>query len=355
MIRFDDKRMREAKRAHDLWWEGKLGRPLLRLVVKDAYPMRETTAPVLTQANCTDFSYTPEQLIDAFDAQLSCYEFLGDAFPSVSFDCFGPGVLSAFCGAEIRNSTGGVWFFPREELPISEICVKYNPENIYVRRIKAIYRAGLERWGNSVVLSMPDLGGVLDIAATFCGTESLLVDLYDAPGEVTRLISEIEDAWYAAYADLSGALGPDMGHTDWSGLYSTKPSYVLQSDFSYMIGPGMFEEFVLPTLVRDCERLENTLYHLDGAGELPHLDAILSIDRLKAVQWQYGAGQKPVGEWEDVYEKIINGGKLLQIIDNEDEFTSSAEFIRRYGARVYLTSFVPSSLRGAVENLLNIR
>lgn len=56
-----------------------------------------------------------------------------------------------------------------------------------------------------------------------------------------------------------------------------------------MIGTDMFEEFVLHTLQRDCLALTNTLYHLDGEGELRHLDRLLSIPALKAVQWVPGA------------------------------------------------------------------
>ena len=56
----------------------------------------------------------------------------------------------------------------------------------------------------------------------------------------------------------------------------------------------MFEEFVLHTLQRDCLALTNTLYHLDGEGELRHLDRLLSIPALKAVQWVPGAGKPNV-------------------------------------------------------------
>ena len=356
MIHFDENRLQKVKHTHDLWWEGKLDRPLMKLAITDAHPLRETRAPLLSQANCTDFSYSPDEIVDATDAHLGRFEFLGDSFPSMDFTCFGPGVLAAFCGAEIRNETGGVWFFPKEELPIDKIRIEYDPENIYVQRIKALYRAGIDRWGNGVLLGMPDLGGVLDVVATFVGSESLLIDLYDAPEEVERLVAETEAAWYAAYDDFSTVLqAANMGHTDWDGIYSSKPSYVLQCDFCYMIGPEMFDRFVLPTIKRDCGRLHNTIFHLDGIGELPHLDSLLSIGDLNAVQWQYGTGSGPVKRWVDVYEKIINAGKLLQIIDNENEFNTARELIKRYGHRVYFSAYAPSSLRDEMDKLLAIR
>ena len=53
--------------------------------------------------------------------------------------------------------------------------------------MKAIYRAAVERWQGSVIIGMTDLGGNLDILSTFRPSEKLLLDLYDAPGEVLRL------------------------------------------------------------------------------------------------------------------------------------------------------------------------
>jgi len=117
----------------------------------------------------------------------------------------------------------------------------------------------------------------------------------------------------------------------------------------------MFNRFVLPTIERDCARLGNTIFHLDGIGELPHLDSLLKIENLNAVQWQYGTGSGPVARWLDVYEKIIDAGKLLHIVDNENEFNTARELIKRYGHRTYFCTYVPSSLRGEMDKLLAIR
>ena len=69
----------------------------------------------------------------------------------------------------------------------------------------------------------------------------------------------------------------------------------VESDrFRRMItGPEMFERFVLPDLAACCDRLDHAFYHLDGKGELPHLDLLLSIDGLRGIQWIPGAGQPP--------------------------------------------------------------
>ncbi len=320
-VHFDPERMAQARENHIRWWNGTLGRPLVRLTVYDAYPCeKKTPAPLLNQKSCADFSWSPEQIIDALDEDLSRQEYLGDAFPFVNFDAFGPGVLAAFCGAILDNRSGGVWFFPPEEKEISDIHVSYDPENVWARRIKEIYRAGLEKWNGAVIMGMPDLGGVMDVAATFRGTENLLLDLYDNPDEVIRLNREIQDAWYAAYQDFASVLAPQNGLSNWSGLLSSDPSYIIQCDFSYMIGTPMFRQFVLPTLNEDTERLAQTIYHLDGVGQLNHLDDVLALENLNAVQWVFGDG-KPSGlHWLDVYRKIQKSGKQMMIIGSPQDY-----------------------------------
>ena len=47
----------------------------------------------------------------------------------------------------------------------------------------------MPRWGDRIVVSHTDLGGNLDILASFRKTERLLLDVHDAPEEVTRLVA----------------------------------------------------------------------------------------------------------------------------------------------------------------------
>lgn len=327
-IHFTMDQMKKCQENHDLWWEGKLNRPLVKVALTDAYEAdRITRAPVLSQANCTDFSYTADGIVDAMDAELSKCEFLGDAFPMINFDAYGPGVLAAMCGAKLDNSSGRVWFFPDEEREIADIHVKYDPENKWSRRIKDIYLAGLNRWGGLVKMGFPDLGGVLDVAATFRGSENLLIDMIDEPEEVVRLAKEIEKAWREAYEDFASVLAPQGGYTHWSGLLSTEKSYIVQCDLSYMIGKKMFDDFVLDTIRNDTKTLRHTIYHLDGVGELNHLDSILSLPDLNAVQWQFGDGKPGPMHWLDVYRKILDAGKLIMIEGKPNEYLDAIKVL----------------------------
>jgi len=315
-IHFDRSRLETVINSHEAWWLGELDRPLLRCTITDYYPpLPGRELPVLSQANCHDFSRSAEEIIEAEDRMLSRFEYLGDAYPVMDFASFGPGVLAAFCGSTLDNSRGQVWFLPCEP-DITNLHVKYDPENKWARRIKELYRAGLERWQGAVIMTLPDLGGIMDILASLIGAENLVFALVDEPEEVKRVQKEIQAAWYEAYADFSNVLKPQGVNTNWNGILSRTPSYIPQCDFSYMLGQDMFREFVLEHLRTDTQRLDRTIYHLDGIGALKHLDALLELEELTAIQWVYGVDQPGPEAWIDVYNRITDAGKQIMIIEN---------------------------------------
>lgn len=322
-IHFEQKRWKQIERDYTLWWEGKLDRPLIKAVVKSAYPpdRKKPNVPLLSTKTCSCLEYSPEELVDALDYELCQYEFLGDAFPLINMAAFGPGVLAGFCGAELDNSTGSVWYFPKEKVPVEELHVQYDPDNVWVKRIKEIYKAGKERWGTQVLMSMPDLGSVQDVLATLLGNEEYMFALFDQPEEVIRVQNEIRIAFMDAYTDLENMLGKDCpGYSDWSGLYSKKRSYIFQDDFAYMISPEMFEEFALDDIKKLKKEFPNVLYHLDGIGNLKHLDMLLDNTDIQAYQWVYGAGQPSAKHWMGVYDKLHERGKNMEIIGSLEDF-----------------------------------
>jgi hypothetical protein len=82
-----------------------------------------------------------------------------------------------------------------------------------------------------------------------------------------------------------------------------------------MIGPAMFDEFVKPEIVATCEKLPRTVYHLDGVGQLAHLDSLLDIEPLDGVQWVPGDGKPGSAHWPEVFRKIHAAGKRIQIYE----------------------------------------
>lgn len=319
-IDFAPERWEHVRAVYGQWWDGTLPRPVLPVWLTGKDPCRKAPAvPCVSQAVFADLSVSSEAIIDSFDYALSGVSFLSDAFPYVGMDISGPGILAAFLGAELDSSTGRIWFHPKEVLPLSQLHFAYRDDTVWYRRIREIYALGLQRWQGQVLMGMPDLGGVLDVLAVFCSPDNLLMDFYDEPEEVQRLIGELHELWHRYYRELQELLRPvNPGYSDWSQVYSEVPSYIPQADLSYMISRDMFQEFALPELAQTFRELPHTIYHLDGKGELPHLDALLANEDVDAIQWIPGTGAAPLTQWPEVYQKIHTAGKRIHMYGDFD-------------------------------------
>jgi 5-methyltetrahydrofolate--homocysteine methyltransferase len=308
-IRFTEQDWQRIARDWNAWWAGELERPLIVLETSD--PVEDADWSQLTKFGLD----TPAaQIVDNWDRILSATRWHGDAFPKW-WGNYGPGVMAAFLGSQPTWTPDTTWFWPLEGVErLEDIHLAYDAENPWWQRVQEVTRAGVARWGSQVLVGHTDLGGNLDILASLRGADKLLLDLTDSPAEVERLVNEITQLWMRYYDELyaiTSSVG--RGNACWGPCWSPGKGYMLQCDFSYMISPRMFKRFVLPDLAACCDHLDYGFYHLDGIGEIPHVDHLLSIERLRGIQWQPGDGQPKGDQWPDLLKRFIAGGKRCQV------------------------------------------
>lgn len=327
---------KRVESTYNKWWDRQLDRPVIGIELVGKDPGRACPdAPILSQATCEDLSIAPEALMDRLDYEFSKRVYMGDAYPYLDLTCFGPGVMGAFLGAKLDNSTGNVWFHPPKEMDIQDLIFEYNPENKWLKRIKRICQVAVDYWHGDVLVAMPDLGGVLDVLSIFLPGEKLLLALCDNPEKVIEHISTLSQLWHKYYNEINDIISPtNHGYSDWSTILSPTPSYIVQCDFAYMIGLEMFNKFIKWEISDSCNRIDHSIYHLDGQGQLVHLDSLLEIEQLDAVQWVPGAGSPDCSQWPQVYEKIIAADKAVQVINDEIDINAYDKVIKQIAGRV---------------------
>ena len=76
------------------------------------------------------------------------------------------------------------------------------------------------------------------------------------------------------------------------------------------------EHLLRRDLVEVCRRFDFVLYHLDGSQCLGHLDHILGIEGVTAIEWTPEPGRPGGGDptWYDLYRRIKAAGKAVQAI-----------------------------------------
>ncbi len=336
-IHFSEEDWQRIRVDWNAWWAGELERPLLVLEVTEPNPAHDWSH--LTKWGLD----TPvDQVLDNAQGILEATAWLGDAYPKWWVN-YGPGIMAGFLGSHVSYTPDTTWFLPLEGVnTLGEIHPVYDPANPWWRRVLETSRRAVERWGDQVLVGTTDIGGNLDILASLRGSEKLLFDLSDEAEQVDRLVREITSLWLRYYDELYAITASSgRGNACWGPVWSPGRGYMLQSDFSYMISPRMFKRFVLPDLTAVCAALDYAFYHMDGRGELPHLDQFLSIERLRGIQWQPGDGQAMAEEWPEVLQRIRAGGKLVQVFVNTQ---GALDIKKELGGKGYLLNIVNERL-----------
>jgi 5-methyltetrahydrofolate--homocysteine methyltransferase len=314
-VQFREEDWARVEDAWTAWWAGELERQLV-MIEDVAPPARASISGVFdlgVPASTFLLDRPVDELLDYYQVRLEARRYYGDAWPKW-WPNFGPGIIAGFQGARVNATSDTTWFEPAEKVGIHQLNLVFDPENPWWQRVRELTRRAVERWGDRVNVGYADLGGNLDILVSLLTTERLLFDLCDQPQEVARLVGSLTGLWLRYYDELYALIEPaGRGTTPWAAIWSPVRCYMLQSDFAYMISPGMFERFVLPDLAACCEHLDHAFYHLDGKGQLAHLDLLLSLERLRGIQWIPGDGQPPPEAWLPMLQRIREAGKLCQL------------------------------------------
>ncbi|NLV74404.1 MAG: hypothetical protein GXY52_06950 [Chloroflexi bacterium] len=308
-LHFDEADWERIERDYSAWWAHELPRPIVQIGGWDGTRLEN---PLPSFMSNVPFDVSAEEIVERAAESFRHRYYYGDDFPHWWIN-FGPGMVAGLLGAVVHSVEETVWFEPPGDTSIEGLSFAYQPDNPWWQRILAITRAGAQAFGQMVQVSHTDLGGNLDILASFTTTQQLLTDLYDHPETVERLALQITELWKRYYDELDAIIYPACrGRVPWTPIWSTGRCYMMQCDFAYMISPEMFDRFVMPDLVALCDHLAAGFYHLDGQGQIPHLDSLLSIERLRGIQWVPGDGSPTAEHWLDLYQRIRNGGKLCQ-------------------------------------------
>jgi len=264
----------------------------------------------------------PERRVRLAEEALSGIVFGGDAFPY--FDThLGPGNLATFLGAEPEFALDTVWYHPCITDPDARPPLRFDAANPWFLRQKAILETGMQASRGRFLVGMPDLVENMDILAALRDSQKLMVDLIERPGWVKQRLDEINRVYFAvfdAYFDI--IRDPWCGNAFSAfGIWGPGKTAKVQCDAAAMISPRMFREFVVPPLAEQCEWLDYAMYHLDGTQAIPHLDALLEIEALDAIEWtpQVSVAQGGDPAWYDMYRKILDAGKSVQAISVEPD------------------------------------
>lgn len=248
--------------------------------------------------------------------------FGGDSFPHFWIN-LGPGILATYMGAVPEFKENTVWFGNKKIINDWNNPPEgnFDTENKWWQYTLKMTKILAKKGKNKYRVSITDLGGAMDILASLRGNQELLQDLIDYSDQVKNYLRRIDAIWLRAFSELDNTIRKFYECTTcWMPLWCDKKWYPIQCDLSSMISPQMFKDFALPSLKLKCDFLDYTIYHLDGPGELPHLDYLLDIKNLDGIQWKPDPNVPLIHKrWIPLYKKIQDAGKNLVLLNVDSE------------------------------------
>jgi len=299
-----------------------------------------------------------DEVLDAFEEHCRATFFGGLAVPCF-YPNFGPDVFSVLLGTDLKFSSaaGTSWSDWSQG-----ILKSYDDPPPAIRRdhpvllkLRELTRRAVERGRGRYVTGATDLHGGFDALAVLRGgPDRAAMDLIEHPEGAKRVIDglfapwkEIYDEYYAAVRDA------DQGTATWIGTWSPGKMYAVQNDFSCLVSAAMYRAFFLDELMKEIEHLDHSIYHLDGVEALQHLEILLDIPRLNAIQWVSGAKYKDEGiaRWFPLYRRMQERKKAIAVYPTVKEIPLVLENLKREGLFIAVGCSSEEEARAVLKTL----
>jgi len=284
----------------EAWYENAIiDRPPVRFVAHNEF--LETAKEDISNLSAEEkkaWWFNSELQVDLFIRSIEGRRFFGETFP-VFFPNLGPDVYAAFYGAELEFGEVTSWSSPiiKDWSDVGE--VRLDLENVYFRKLDELTTCALEMCDSRYLVGYTDLHPGLDCAAAWRDPQQLCLDMIDNPPMVKQL-AQLAIADFETIYDHFDRQLKAQNHlsVSWMGIPSFGRMHIPSCDFSTLISPDFFIEFGLPVLEREVQSMTHNIFHVDGKGVARHLEAILSVPQIHALQWVQGVGDDlPIMQW----------------------------------------------------------
>ena len=279
----------------------------------------------------------PERIIRRSRYRMENTYYGGEAFPAIFVD-LGAGGHAGFFKGEKHYFGDSVWFYPSLENPDD---LEFDENSFLYQKTLELARAYVEDSKGDYIVSMPDTSGNADALSHLMGPENLLPAMLEEPEAVQGALRKIQQAYERIMKEVYEIV-KDVNEggsaIDWMSTWAPGFHAQMQSDMCVMISNPMFKEFILPEIEAQCRLLEYPMYHFDGVEQIRHLDDLLSIPELRAIQWTQVAGQKPATAYIPELKRIQAAGKNVLLIVTHDQIRPIMEQLSSKGLFLVTTA-----------------
>jgi hypothetical protein len=192
-----------------------------------------------------------------------------------------------------------------------------DPDNPWLVKLLEFQRFLVEAFGTIHPVGLPIMRGPVDLVTAMLGGARAILEFYDHPKEMERLVRICADVWLqTARAQIELLPTFQGGYFNYRVIWTPGPSPVLQEDNAALLSPTLYREFIFPQDERILASFTHPFFHTHTASMHIVLDALLSCPHVKAIDscWDPLPFGPPVKELIPMYQKIQQAGKSLYVL-----------------------------------------
>ena len=261
-----------------------------------------------------DSGFDMDLLVSEMEQRIASMYFGGDAVPRF-FVNLGPGSIAAYLGCQANFTEDTVWFGPPVIRGWSDFeSLSFDRDNELWRVTKRLTEFASARAEGKFLVTLFDLTGAVDLIPWLRGTSEFCLDLIERPSRIRELRELLTEIWINCYDECYSIITEhQVGSLGALPAWSPGKTYFISCDISSLSSPAMYEEFVVPEIQALARHLDDAIYHLDGPDAVRHLDLILEVPEIRAVQFSPGVGSPGALHWIPMFHKIQDKGRSLFI------------------------------------------
>ena len=291
-------------------------------IASDGMPHEDVILPP-PAADFQQYHTDPELVSARIHYEMAHKVWPADVLP-VAWPDIGTVTLAPYLGAVPEYKKDNIWYRPCIADPDTHPPLLYDPAHPYSRMLKAVLGRTVASSQGHYFVGMPAIVPNLDVLAQLRGTEELLIDMIERPAWVHEKLEEIEIAYRQVFDSLYEIIKDEDGAMAFGYfmLWGRGKTGLLQCDVAALFSPKMFQDFVVPYLRWSVSYLDYSMFHVDGHQCLGHIDALLEIEGLDAIEWTPDSQVPPAGssQWYELYKRIRSAGKAVWVanLDADD-------------------------------------
>lgn len=294
----------EAMKRIYAWFAGEIiDRPPVRFSAHNAFMDQAVAA--YPSANLRERWFDSEFQVNTYLKSIEGRRYHGETFP-VFWPNLGPEIYAAFYGSELEYGEVTSWSKPLVQNWADAAKLKLDMANPYMAKLDEMTRLALERCPGKALVGYTDMHPGIDCVAAWRDPAQLAIDLIEEPDQVKALIQIAINDFETIYNHFDDTLkAHHQLSVSWMGIPTFGRMHIPSADFSSLISSRHFEEFCLPILQREVRTMTHNIFHIDGKRIARHLDLILSVPEVHALQWVQGVGSdQPIMQWVPLIKQM---------------------------------------------------